>query len=213
MTSAHQEIEAKFYVRDLAAIEARLRAWGAVCRVPRTFEYNLRYDNPAGTLLQEHKVLRLRRFDDIRLTFKGPGQAIAGALARTEIELVVNDFENAQLFLNGLGYQVVMIYEKYRTLYEWGTAYAALDELPYGHFVEIEAENPEKITALACTLRLNPKTAVAASYQTLFVHLKQTRGLTMPHLTFEAFAGLAISPDDLGVSPADGDTSISQQNL
>lgn len=205
MSTNNQEIESKFYVRNLAAIERRLLALGAACRVPRGFEYNLRYDDPEGNLLRERKVLRLRKFDDARLTFKGPGQAISGALSRTEIELIVDNFENAQLFLAGLGYQVVMIYEKYRAIYELNGALITLDELPYGQFVEIEAENPEKIARLADELGLNPKTAIPASYQGLFERLKQTRSLSMPHLTFEAFEGLEISPDELGVRPSDSD--------
>lgn len=205
MSTNNQEIESKFYVRSLAAIERRLLTLGAACRVPRGFEYNLRYDDPEGSLLRERKVLRLRKFDDARLTFKGPGQAINGALSRTEIELIVDNFENAQLFLAGLGYQVVMIYEKYRAIYELNGALITLDELPYGQFVEIEAENPEQIARLADKLGLNPKAAIPASYQGLFERLKQTRGLSMPHLTFEAFKGLEISPDELGVRPSDGD--------
>ncbi|PWH18053.1 MAG: hypothetical protein DDG60_00965 [Anaerolineae bacterium] len=205
MTTKNQEIESKFYVRVLAPIQTRLLALGAACRVPRGFEYNLRYDNPQGSLLRERKVLRLRKFDDVRLTFKGPGENIGGALSRTEIELIVDNFENAQLFLAGLGYRVVMMYEKYRAIYELEGALIALDELPYGQFVEIEAQNPKEIARLAEQLGLNPKAAIPASYQGLFERLKQTRGLSMPHLTFEAFQGVEISPDDLGVSPSDSD--------
>lgn len=203
MTTNNQEIESKFYLRNPAAIEARLLALGATCRVPRGFEYNLRYDDPQSSLQRQRKVLRLRKFDDTRLTFKGPGQAIGGALSRTEIELIIDNFENAQLLLAGLGYQLVMIYEKYRAIYELEGALIALDELPYGHFVEIEAENPEKIAWLADKLGLNPHTAIPASYQSLFERLKQTRGLSMPHLTFDSFKGLEISPEDLGISPSD----------
>lgn len=203
MSTHHQEIESKFYVRHLADIETRLRAMGARCVVPRGLEYNLRYDDAEGRLLRERKVLRLRRFDDIRLTFKGPGQALEGALARTEIELVVNDFENARLFLERLGYRVVMIYEKYRALYALEDAHVALDELPYGHFVEIEAERPADIAALAHALGLNPQAAIPASYAALFEQFKRTRGLNLPHLTFAAFEGLDVSAVDLGVLPAD----------
>jgi len=203
MSTNNQEIESKFYVRDLAPIQSRLQALGAACRVPRGFEYNLRYDDAEGSLSVERKVLRLRKFDDTRLTFKGPGENIGGALSRTEIELVVDDFENAKLFLAGLGYKIVMIYEKYRAMYELDGALITLDELPYGRFVEIEAEGLDEITAQARKLGLKPKAAIPASYQGLFEQLKKTKNLSIPHLTFEAFAGMQIYPDELGVRIAD----------
>jgi len=205
MSTNHQEIESKFYVRDLPPIENRLLDLGATCRVPRGFEYNLRYDDPEGSLQRERKVLRLRQFDDTRLTFKGPGKNIGGALSRTEIELVVDNFENAKLFLAGLGYQTVMIYEKYRAIYELDGALITLDELPYGRFVEIEAGGLEEITSLARKLGLNPQTAIPASYQGLFEQLRKSKNLSIQHLTFEAFAGLQIFPDELGVRIADED--------
>ncbi len=203
MTTNHQEIESKFYVRNLAPIESRLQSLGAACIVPRGFEYNLRYDDPEGSLQRERKVLRLRKFDDTRLTFKGPGENVGGALARTEIELIVNDFENAKLFLAGLGYHIAAIYEKYRAIYELDGALITLDELPYGRFVEIEAESLEAITTLARKLGLKPKNAIPASYQGLFEQLKKTKNLSMSHLTFKAFKGLQIFPDELGIRPAD----------
>lgn len=205
MSNNNQEIESKFYVRDLASIEARLLALGAACRVPRGFEYNLRYDDAENSLQRERKVLRLRQFDDTRLTFKGPGENIGGALSRAEIELVVDNFENAKLFLAGLGYQVIMIYEKYRAIYELDGALITLDELPYGRFVEIEAGSLEEITTLARELGLKPKTAIPASYQGLFEQLRKSKNLSIQHLTFEAFAGMQIFPDELGVRIADED--------
>ena len=203
MSTNNQEIESKFYVRDLTPIENRLLALGATCRVPRGFEYNLRYDDAENSLQRKRKVLRLRQFDDTRLTFKGPGENIGGALSRTEIELVVDNFENAKLFLAGLGYQVGMIYEKYRSMYELDDALITLDELPYGRFVEIEAGGLEEITSLARKLGLKPKAAIPASYQGLFEQLRKSKNLPIQHLTFEAFAGLQIFPDELGVRIAD----------
>jgi adenylate cyclase class 2 len=203
MSNNNQEIESKFYVHNLAAIETRLKTLGAACRVPRGFEYNLRYDNAEGSLSAERKVLRLRQFDDVRLTFKGPGENIDGALARTEIELIINDFETAKEFLAGLGYEITMIYEKYRAMFELDGALITLDELPYGRFVEIEAESPEDIRTLARKLGLKPKTAIPASYQGLFEQLRKSKNLAIKHLTFEAFAGIQIYPDELGVRIAD----------
>jgi adenylate cyclase class 2 len=203
MSNNHQEIEAKFYVRDLAALEARLVALGAECLVARGFEYNLRFDNHGNTLQRSHKVLRLRKFDDIRLTFKGPGERLGGALSRTEIELIVNDFDTGVKFLESLGYHIAAVYEKYRAMYTLGASLVTLDELPYGKFVEIEGENPEQISALAQKLGLNPAAAIPASYQGLFERVRENLNLPAKNLAFSEFAQLQLSAADLGVEPAD----------
>jgi adenylate cyclase class 2 len=203
MSANNQEIESKFYVRDLAAVEARVKALGATCIVPRGFEYNLRFDSSQGSLRGHGKVLRLRKSDDIRLTFKGPGERVGGALARTEIELVVNDFDTAQQFLEHLGYHVAAVYEKYRAMYQLGTALITIDELPYGKFVEIEGENPEQISELAKKLGLNPQKAIPASYQGLFEQLKATKKLPAKNLAFWEFENIHLTANDLGVEPAD----------
>ncbi len=203
MTKNNQEIESKFYVRNLPAIEKLLLATGAICLAPRAFEYNLRFDNKENSLERQHKVLRLRKFDDIRLTFKGPGERIGNALSREEIELVVNDFDQAQKFLEGLGYRVAAIYEKYRAMYRTGTSLVTLDELPYGNFVEIEAESPDEIKDIALQLKLNPDAAIPSSYQGLFEQVKSTKNLPVKNLAFWEFEKIHITPIDLGVEPAD----------
>jgi adenylate cyclase class 2 len=203
MTKNNQEIESKFYVQNLVAVEALLKTLGATCIVPRGFEYNLRFDNHQKSLQRQHKVLRLRKFDDIRLTFKGPGERLGGALSRTEIELIVNDFDQAQQFLESLGYHVAAVYEKYRAMYAINNAMVTLDELPYGKFVEIEAENPQQINSLARQLGLNPEAAIPASYQGLFEQVKAKLNLPVKNLAFWEFKEILISASDLGVQPAD----------
>ena len=60
--------------------------------------------------------------------------------SRQEIEFAVEDFETAKKFLEALGYVQIVIYEKFRTIYELKDSHIMLDELPYGEFVEIEGE-------------------------------------------------------------------------
>jgi adenylate cyclase, class 2 len=203
MSKSDQEIEAKFFVHSLAPIEARLITLGAKCVAPRGFEYNLRFDNRQGSLQRQHKVLRLRKFDDNRLTYKGPGERLGNAFARKEIEFVVGDFDQAQQFLEHLGYHVAAVYEKYRAMYELGLAMITLDELPFGLFVEIEGENPAQIEKLALQLGLNPVCAIPASYQGLFEQVKTAKNLPVKNLAFWEFENIHLSAEDLGVKPAD----------
>ncbi|MBU4226494.1 MAG: class IV adenylate cyclase, partial [Chloroflexi bacterium] len=181
-----QEIEVKFFVKDLGEMETRLQEMCARLLRPRAHELNLRYDRPDGSLRREHRVLRLRQSDDARLTYKGPGSIMEGTMSRQEIEFIVSDFGAAQNFLEALDYQVVVMYEKYRTTYMIETsevfakhprrgrdlgglsALIMLDELPYGNFVEIEGPDAASIHAAADRLGLKWEAAIAESYLALF---------------------------------------------
>jgi adenylate cyclase class 2 len=198
-----QEFESKFYVHDLKAIETRLQVLGGTSTVPRGYEYNLRFDDSNGSLGLQGRVLRLRKYDDIRVTLKGPGKCIGGTLARTEIELIVNDFDTAQQFLESLGFRMAVVCEKYRAMYKLDTALITFDELPYGKFVEIEDENPEKVNELAQKLGLKPETAVSVSYQELFEQLKTSKNLSARNLVFREFGCINLIAADLGVESAD----------
>jgi adenylate cyclase class 2 len=203
MSVNNQEIETKFYVNDLKAVENKLIALGATCKLPRSFEYNLRFDDANGSLKRAHQVLRLRQSDSARLTFKGPGQQQNSAIVRPEIELVVNNFDTARSFLEALGYQAVVIYEKYRSMYELDHTQIALDELPYGNFVEIEVEKIETIANLAPRLGLKLEAAVPASYLRLFERLRTAKNLQVQNLAFIEFEGIETTAEDLDVTPAD----------
>ncbi len=138
-----------------------------------------------------------------RLTFKGPSKSSEGVRIRQEIEFIVEDFSKARLFLEALGYQVIMGYEKYRTVYELHGVHVTLDEMPYGNFVELEGPDIKTLHSVNQEIGLDWKTAVPLSYTALFDQVKQRKGLHFRDLTFENFAGLSIDAEDLGVKAAD----------
>jgi len=190
--SAHLEIEAKFLVQDLESILIRLKNAHAQLVQERTHEYNLRFDTPAGDLAREHRVLRLRRGHDIRLTYKSPGGMLSGIPVRQEMELILEDFETARTILEALGYKVSTIYEKNRTFYSLGAASILLDELPFGNFVEIEAPSMVKICTTARDIGLDWKERITESYLTLFEDLRAKMSLQFRDLTFDNFNGLTL---------------------
>jgi adenylate cyclase class 2 len=198
-----QEIEAKFYVMDLPRIESRLQDLEAHLIQPRVLETNIRFDLPEASLRSEGRVLRLRQDTEARLTYKSASTNQQGVLNRTEIEFAVEDFEKAKQFLEALGYQKLIYYEKYRTTYELKECHIMLDEMPYGNFVEIEGDSIDSIRGVTEELRLNWDTTVPTSYSALFEHLKQTRKLSFQDISFKNFVDLSITPKDLGVTPAD----------
>ena len=199
----YQEIEVKFYLEHLDRLRAHLIEIGAELVQPRTHEINLRFDTPSEELSRSYRVLRLRQDTDARMTYKGPGELIEGTRLRQEIEFVVSNFQAARAFLEALGFQVRMVYEKYRTVYDLDQVHVTLDEMPYGEFCELEGETPQHIINLSQRLGLNWERRVLDSYTVLFDRLKQSRGLTMRDLTFENFNELNIQPDMLSVQAGD----------
>ena len=199
-----QEIEAKFHVQNLRKIELRLLELKAQLIQPRVHEVNLRFDRPDGELRNSFRVLRLRQDDIARFTFKGPSvEETGGILSRQEIEFEVGNFDSAKQFLEAIGFQVVVFYEKFRTTYELNNTHIMLDELPYGSFIEIEGENVESIHSIADLLGLNWDAMIKAGYHALFERVAGKYGLDVSKLSFENLEGVTIKTTDMGIVAAD----------
>ena len=192
-----QEIEVKFYIANLPALEKRLLENGAVLVQARVHETNLRFDTPGRELSNQFRVLRLRQDTQARMTYKSPRDSIGGTRVRQEIEFTVEDFEAAKALLEALGYQVSMAYEKYRTTYDLEDVYVTLDELPYGNFAELEGPHPEAIRAVNARLKLDWEARSPESYTVLFERLRVVYGLQFRDLLFENFVQLQVRPEDM----------------
>lgn len=195
------ETEAKFYVRRLDALMQRVEELGASRVDERVHELNLRFDTPARELSQQHRVLRLRQDKRARMTYKDSEAPHPSTLSRREVEFTVSDFDAARELLEALGYQVAFTYEKYRSTYKLGQLEILLDELPYGHFIEIEGDGPIEDTARQ--LGLNWDAVIRESYSLLFEHLKDKLHLGFRDLTFANFKDKVVTPEQLGVKLAD----------
>lgn len=197
------ETEIKFYLDDPVNFEKRVLALGGECIQPRIFETNLRFDTADGILSRSRQVLRLRKDTINRLTYKGaamPGEQVS---IRKEIEFEVSNFEAAGRFLEALGYRPVITYEKYRTTYQLDIVEVVLDELPYGHFVEIEGPDAKAVQVAALLLKLDWNARCTDSYLSLFYRLCQHENLQAKNLTFSEFEGYKFEPGDLGIQPGD----------
>ena len=203
MGGNQQELEIKLYLSNLAAFQNQVEGLGGQLVEPRLHEINLRFDTPERDLTSSLQVLRLRQDTAARLTYKGPGETVGGVYARREIEFTVSDYQSAQLLLETLGYQVSLMYEKYRTTYSLEGLQITLDEMPYGNFTEIEGADPAKIQAAAVRLGVNWEARILESYTSLFDRLREKQNLTFRDLSFANFSELNITPEDLAVNPAD----------
>jgi len=197
------EVEVKFLVKDLSSIQDTLIASGASLNHERVLETNWRFDTPDRSLTSAHQVLRLRKDTRSRLTFKASQVIGAPVSIRREIEFEVSDLDATCDLLEALGYEVSIIYEKYRTTYQLDNLEIVLDEMPFGTFVEIEGQSAEEIEHAAIQLHLNWEHRCTESYLALFDRLKSNCMLDVHDLTFANFEGIVVSSQDLHLSYAD----------
>jgi len=198
-----QEIEVKFLLKDYSALMQKISDLQLRCSQERIHEFNLRYDLPDGSLVAKKQVLRLRKDTQARLTFKGPGIMEQDVLTRKEIEVVVSDFDATNRLLEALGYQVIMMYEKFRANYLMDKLVLSVDETPLGLFIELEGESPAQVRRAADALGLDWDARINLSYSALLNIFNQSTGHTFRDLSFENFAELDVTPFDLGLSFAD----------
>jgi predicted adenylyl cyclase CyaB len=160
------ESELKFRVRgpaDHARLRTALRKLGY--RLEGTYdEENFRFNGPGKTT--RRTTLRLRVLDGgprAVLTAKGEAHFVGGVKVREETEVDVADGHATLDVLAQLGFQVLVIYKKHRSVWKQGAVNVTLDRLEFGHFVEVEGPL-EEIPAVASSLGLDPATAVKDSY-------------------------------------------------
>lgn len=146
------EVEMKFAADDLAALEAKLAAWGARADAPR-LDADHYFNAPDRDFARTDEALRIRRMGDANcVTYKGPKRD-AQTKTRTEIEVPLGAGEQvaeqfAQL-LTHLGYRAVAIVCKRRRVRhaerDGFPLEVCLDEVEgVGSFVEIEIMAPEE---------------------------------------------------------------------
>ncbi|HXB62641.1 MAG TPA: class IV adenylate cyclase [Acidobacteriaceae bacterium] len=184
------EIELKFTVDDLPALEVKLRALGFRLDTPRTFESNTLYDTPERTLRARKQILRIRQYGETwTLTHKAAPPNTDDSLYKTRIETetAIADGEAlAQVFVT-LGYQPVFRYEKFRS--EWSDPatghHLVLDETPIGIYAELEGD-PAWIDAMLAALEVPAGHRTTESYGKLFLNWKELTQSPAENLTFDA---------------------------
>lgn len=162
------EIEVKVPVDDVRRYAEKAQELGYERCKPRHFEANTLYDFPNRPLSLSGCLLRVRETPDhALLTFKGKLVAHDRYKVRPEQETMCDSGPNVRAILENIGLRPFFRYEKYREEYEGPGALLCLDELPFGHYLEIEG-TPEGIERLAAALNLDPKSFIRRSYADLY---------------------------------------------
>ncbi|MBT9329820.1 class IV adenylate cyclase [Paracidobacterium acidisoli] len=182
------EVEVKFRVADIRALESTLREIGFREVTPRTFERNVLFDTRDRRLRAQQAILRVRQYGDRWIVthkrLPDNHDPAARHKSRVETETVVDDGEAIGTIFSQLGYLPSFAYEKWRTEYADHTGHCVLDETPIGIFAELEGP-PEWIDATAKRLRLDPSALMTLSYGRLFDQWKQETGSSAGNLTFD----------------------------
>jgi adenylate cyclase, class 2 len=162
------EIEVKVPVDDAGRYGRKAEELGYERIKPRHFEANTLYDYPNRPLSLSGCLLRVRETPDgALLTFKGKLVAHDRYKMRPEHETVCDNGGSLRTILENIGLRPFFRYEKYREEYRAPDAVLCLDEMPFGHFLELEG-TPDGIERLAGVLKLDPDTFIRRSYADLY---------------------------------------------
>jgi len=183
--ASHNEIEIKFRVDDIRALERGLRKSGFRSVTRRTHELNTLYDLPGHDLRKRGELLRLRKYGtEWVLTHKAKGKS-ARHKTRVETETKVADGAKMESILRALGFTPTFRYEKFRAEWNDGKGNVVVDETPIGNFGEIEG--PARwIDRTAHLLQIQQSDYITDTYTELFFQWKKRTSSPANEMTFKA---------------------------
>jgi adenylate cyclase class 2 len=188
LMAAPQEIEIKFVVPDLRALEQKLGQLGFHLETPFTHEVNTLYDLPSQKLRRKGELLRLRQYGEKwKLTHKAKGKT-GRHKSRAELESSVSDGKQMDNILRALGYRPSFIYEKFRAEWSDDEGAVVLDHTPIGNIAEIEGKS-RWIDRIARALGVNARDYITKSYTELFFDWKRNTGSSAKNMTFRECGG------------------------
>lgn len=187
LMASHNEVEIKFRVTDVRALNRSLRESGFRLLTRSTHEMNTLYDLPGQPLRKRGELLRLRKYgNDWLLTHKAKGKA-GRHKTRVENETHVADGARMEAILYALGFAQTFRYEKFRAEWSDGKGHVVVDETPIGNFGEIEG--PARwIDRTAQVLLIPGSNYITATYSDLFFQWKRQTGSPANEMTFSAIA-------------------------
>jgi adenylate cyclase, class 2 len=191
MTAVRQEVEIKFRLGEIGALEARLAGLGFRLLTERTHEENMLFDLPGFPLRRREAILRIRRYGHKwTLTYKdkkrsGRRGRSSAHKVRREMETEVADGRALAGILEALGFRPVFTYEKFRSEWTDGAGHVVIDQTPVGNFAEIEGQ-PIWIDKTASSLGINSDEYITASYLEVFLAWKKKTRSPAKQMTFTA---------------------------
>jgi adenylate cyclase, class 2 len=180
-----KEIEIKFQVDNLPALNRRLRRSGFRRVTQPTHEMNTLYDLAGLPLRRRGELLRLRQYGkEWVLTHKAKGKT-GRHKTRVENQTRVDDGREMATILSALRFKPTFQYEKIRAEWSDGKVQVVVDETPIGNFGEIEG-SPRLIDKTARSLGIKSDDYITLAYTELFARWKQRTHNSATGMTFAA---------------------------
>ena len=178
-----QEIEIKFRVANVRALEKMLRAARFRLITKRTHEMNTLYDLPGQVLRNRKELLRIRKYGKKWTVTHKSGSTRARHASRVELETQVEDGHTLDAIFRALGYSPSFRYEKFRAEWTDGKGQVVVDHTPIGDFCEIEGP-PRWIDQTAKKLEVKPEEYITTNYAMLFSEWRELMGSKAKEMTF-----------------------------
>jgi adenylate cyclase, class 2 len=181
--ASHNEIEIKFRIANVPALNRRLQKAGFRLVTRRTHEMNTLYDLPGQRLRKRGELIRLRKYGpEWLLTHKARGEA-GRHKTRVETETKVADGAKMEAILRALGFAPTFRYEKFRAEWSDGKGHVVVDETPIGNFGEIEGPS-RWIDRTAQALQVARSDYITTTYSELFFEWKKQSESCSDEMTF-----------------------------
>ena len=150
------EIEAKFLAVDHDALRAKLKALGATCEQPMRLMRRRGYDFPDQRLRREHHGWARVRDEGDKITMSYKQLNNRERDGTHEVQLVIDDFDAGDAFLQALGLAREVHQETKRESWRLDGCEIELEHWPWTKpYVEMEGPNEQALRDLAAKLDLN----------------------------------------------------------
>ena len=161
----NNEIEAQFLDINKDEIRKKLRKAGANLEKPEVLMRRVVFDTGP------HSFARVRdEGDKIVMTFKNVADDHS-ILGTKEVNIIVNDYDDAILFLRGCGLEIKARQETRREIWTLGEVEICIDTWPWiPTFIEIEGPTEDSVWSTAEKLGLDKKMAKFGSVDTTYQH-------------------------------------------
>lgn len=161
----HNEIEAQFLDIDKTKIRQKLKTIGARLVKPEVLMKRVVFS------LDKHSYARVRdEGDKIVMTYKNVLDENS-ILGTKEVNVVVDDYDNAILLLKSCGLKPKSREESYREKWTIDDVELCIDTWPWiPTFLEIEGPNEEKVWGVASKLGLDKSNAKFGSVDSTYRH-------------------------------------------
>jgi adenylate cyclase class 2 len=184
MNQSQIETELKFQTTDPKKVLSVLLASGAKI-ISNNKQKTVRFDTTNHDLENKGVFIRVRaEGEENTITLKEKIGNDETVRQRKETEFKIEDLDKMSYIIEKLGFDYVLIMEKYRIELTYKNSHVCIDEMPFGFYVEIEGEEAE-INAITQELGFKPEEKIIVTYWDLFEDWKKEKNIQTDNIVFQ----------------------------